>query len=305
METIRNFRQMIEHLRSLPEKKRVVVACPHDAHTLEALKMALDDRLILLSMVVTPPFVSLCQELSTDYPGMVDYFVEADIDSAIAKAVALIRGGQGNVLMKGTVNTDNLLRAVLNKEHGLLPKGRVLTHLALTELSTYPKLLVLSDAAVIPQPTYEQYRAMLGYALQCCRRCGIEVPKVALIHCTEKTSEKFPVTLSYQQLKQDATDGVFGTALVDGPMDVKCACDKESAVIKKIDSPVAGDADVLIFPDLEAGNAFYKALSFFANASMAGALVGASCPMVVSSRSDSVYSKYASLALACLLENES
>ena len=221
-------------------------------------------------------------------------------DKAAQEGVALVREGHADVLMKGIINTDNLLRAVLNKEHGLLPQGNVLSHITVAQIPTYNKLLFFSDAAVIPRPTLAQFEAMLKYDLEVCRRLGISEPRVALIHCTEKINEKFPHTLDYAVLKERAASGAYGSMFLDGPMDVKTACDAHSGEVKGISSPVVGHADLLIFPNIESGNTFYKTVSLFGDANMAGMLRGTIAPVVVPSRADSGNSKYYSLALACV-----
>ena len=141
----------------------------------------------------------------------------------------------------------------------------------------------------------------LRYDLEVCRRMGIEAPRVALIHCTEKVNEKFPHTLDYVTLKERAAAGAYGNMYLDGPMDVKTACDAHSGEVKGISSPVVGHADLLIFPNIESGNTFYKTVSLFGDANMAGMLRGTASPVVVPSRADSGNSKYYSLALACEL----
>ena len=141
---------------------------------------------------------------------------------------------------------------------------------------------------------------MLRYDLEVCRRMGIEAPRVALIHCTEKVNEKFPHTLDYVTLKERAAAGAYGNMYLDGPMDVKTACDAHSGEVKGISSPVVGHADLLIFPNIESGNTFYKTVSLFGDANMAGMLRGTVSPVVVPSRADSGNSKYYSLALACV-----
>ena len=204
------------------------------------------------------------------------------------------------MLMKGIINTDNLLRAVLNKEHGLLPKGNVLSHITVAEIPTYNKLLFFSDAAVIPSPTMNHFEAMIRYNVDVCRKMGISAPRVALVHCTEKVNEKFPFTLDYVALKEKAEAGEFGEMFLDGPMDVKTACDSHSGEVKGISSPVVGHADMIIFPNIIAANTFYKTLSLFGDANMAGMLQGTTAPVVVPSRADSGTSKFYSLALACV-----
>lgn len=214
--------------------------------------------------------------------------------------MALVRAGEADVLMKGLLNTDNLLRAVLDKENGLLPRGRVLSHITASQIPGHDRLLFFSDAAVIPFPTPEQRAAQVGYMAEVVRAFGIECPRIALIHCSEKSSPKFPVTADYAALKEQAAAEAFGCATIDGPMDVKTACDPHSGAVKGIVSPINGQADAMLMPDIESGNVFYKTLTCFAGATNAGMLVGTSAPVVLPSRSDSTRSKLYSLAMACL-----
>ena len=223
----------------------------------------------------------------------------ATVEESAAQAVRMVRQGEAQAIMKGIVNTDVLLKAVLNKEEGLLPKDAVISHVSAIKLPTYHKLLFVTDVAVIPYPTLEQRRAMIQYAVNICKVYGITQPKVALIHCTEKISPKFPVTEDYAQLIDDCRNGMFGQAILGGPIDLKCAIDKEAAVIKKLDTPVAGDSDVLLMPDIQAGNVFYKTVTTITDAEVAVGLQGAACPISITSRSDSEVTKFNSLAMAC------
>lgn len=302
MNPIQNFHQLTSYLKSLNHRKRVAVVCPHDPHTEYAVKRALEEGFAEFILVADKCYVHRAEVIRDEYPSFVKVYEADNMDVAARKAVELIRCGEADILMKGIINTDNLLKAVLDKEKGLLPKGRVLTHITLAQIPAYPKFIFFSDSAVIPRPTYEQFRAMILYAVSVCHHCGLEEPRVALIHCSEKVNEKFPHTLDYVKLKADAVDGVFGQMQLDGPMDVKTACDLHSGDIKGLSSPVVGNADVLIFPNIESGNTFYKTVSLFARADMAGILQGTVCPVVVTSRSDSSISKYYSLALACITE---
>ncbi len=278
MDPIRNFEQLTSHLQTVSERKRVAVVCGTDDHTQYAINRAHKEGFA--------EFIMVGEGLSTD--------------DASREGVRLVRQGEADVLMKGIVNTDNLLRAILDKEQGLLPRGRVLTHLSVMKIPSYDKLLFFSDAAVIPSPTLEQKMAMIRYAIRSCECFGIEKPRIALIHCTEKVNPKFPHSVDYAKIVEMTREGEFGDAIIDGPMDVKTACESESGNIKGIHSPIGGEADVLIFPNIEAGNVFYKAVTCFAHADMAGVLQGTTCPVVLPSRSDSGLSKYYSLATACL-----
>ena len=299
MQHICDFHSLMSSLRSMPGRRRVAVACPSDAHTGYAITRALDEG--------TADFVLACcgaaawpiDDVCSRHVGRVELLSAPTPDEAARMAVGAVRQGRADVLMKGALNTDNLLRAVLDKERGLLLPGSVMSHLTAIESPDYPKLLFATDVAVIPKPTLEQFDAMLRYAVAACRRLGVDVPHVALIHCSEKTSDKFPQTLSYLELKRRAAAGAYGDAVVDGPMDVKTACDAHSAQLKGISSPVAGRADVLVFPGIEAGNTFYKTMSLFGHARMAGMLCGTTAPVVLASRADAGPAKYASLALAC------
>lgn len=228
-----------------------------------------------------------------------------DPADASAKAVELVRNGRTQVLMKGFVNTDVLLRAVLNKETGILPKGRILTHVTAAKISTYHKLLFFTDPAVIPYPTQEQRMAQIEYIADMCHKFHIPQPKISLIHCTEKVDERhFPFTEGYLELKQMAKDGKFGNCIVDGPLDLKTSCSAEALHAKKLESPIGGDADALIFPDIEAGNVFYKAITLFAQTETAAVLQGTLAPVVLPSRGDTVKSKFYSLALATMISTE-
>ncbi len=300
MEPISDFSTLLRRLHSSDDRKRVAVVCPGDPHTAYVIMRALQEGFAEFLLVADPTRLAHAEQLRSLHSEQIKVWEAATPEEAARKALSLVRDGQADVLMKGNLHTDILLRAVLDKEHGLLPSGNILSHLAVAQIPTYPKLLFFSDAAVIPRPTLPQFESMLRYGGQVCRRLGIDVPQVALVHCTEKVSPKFPHTGDYVTLKERAAAGAYGPMCVDGPLDVKTACDAHSGEVKGISSPVVGQADLLLFPNIETGNTFYKTLSLFARADMAGMLCGTAAPVVVSSRADSDLSKYYSLALACL-----
>lgn len=300
MEVLKSFQEMVVALRGRGLRQRIVAVCPHDECTEQVVRRALSEGIAHFVLVAEAAHTDVPKKIQADFPDAVEFMEAPTPDEAAALAVKVIKEGKGDVLMKGLINTDNLLRAVLKKEIGLLPPGGVLTHVSVAETPLYHKLLCFSDAAVIPRPELHHFRAMVKGNVALCHNLGIEEPRVALIHCTEKVNEKFPHTLDYVQLKKDVEEGMFGKAVVDGPMDAKTACDLHSGQVKGIASPVVGNADILIFPNIESGNVFYKTLSFFGKADMAGMLMGAEAPVVVPSRSDSETSKYNSLILACL-----
>ena len=300
MQPIRNFDELTAHLKTLDSRKRVAVVCANDANTEYAIGRALEEGIADFYLIGDSAFLDPYPTLKR-YPEHIHVVHVDDPDKAARQAVQLVRDGKADILMKGIINTDNLLHAILDKEQGLLPRGKVLTHLAMMQIPAYHKLLFFSDAAVIPRPTLQQRIEMIWYAIHACRRFGIDRPRIALIHCTEKVSAKFPHSLDYVNIVELAEAGEFGDVIIDGPLDVKTACEKTSGDIKGIASPIDGEADVLIFPNIESANAFYKAVSLFAHADMAGVLQGPICPVVLPSRSDSGLSKYYSMAMACLM----
>lgn len=276
MKTIHNFEELRERLRQ-GEPCRVAAIEATDSHSSEAVETAVREGWAKVTNLTT-----------------------GDPQRSADEAVQMVRNGEADVIMKGIINTDVLLRAVLNKEHGLLPKGNVLTHLSAIYLPMLGRIILMGDPAVIPYPTLEQREAMIRYTVKLAAAYGIKEPRIALIHCTEKVSEKFPLTLDYVQLIEKSKRGEFGKAIVDGPTDLKCAICKESADIKGIVSPLEGRADMLMMPDIEAGNVFYKTLTAFTDAQLAVGLMGAACPISLTSRSDSMETKLNSLAMACL-----
>lgn len=302
MEPIRNFSQLTAHLQTLKKRKRITVVCANDENTEYAINRALEEGIAEFLMIGDAAVLEKYPSLKK-YPEYVSVIDIKDSDEAAREAVRIIREGGADILMKGIINTDNLLHAILDKEKGLLPKGKVLTHLSVMQIPTYDKLLFFSDAAVIPRPTLQQRIEMVWYAIHTCRHFGIEQPRISLIHCTEKVSAKFPHSLDYVNIVELAEAGEFGDVIIDGPLDVKTSCEKSSGNIKGIASPINGEADVLIFPNIESANAFYKAVSLFAHADMAGLLQGPVCPVVLPSRSDTGLSKYYSMAMACITSN--
>lgn len=299
MSEIRTFQEIYDRLGLQEQRKRIAVVCPDDECTRSAILKALRGGMADFLLVSSADALSTLPLEIVDSPRVLTRAAETP-DEAAAMCVDAVRAGEADILMKGLINTDNFLRAILNKDRGLLPKGAVLTHLSAAQLPGYHKLIFFGDVAVIPYPTLEQRVAMLQYNIATCRRFGIERPKVALIHFTEKVNEKFPNSVAYVRLEEMASEGVFGAVDMGGPMDVKTACDRHSAEVKGIESAVCGDSDLLMFPNIEAGNTFYKTISIFGGADIAGILQGAICPVILSSRSDSSASKLSSMALACV-----
>ena len=275
MKTISTLNDMRKHVVLNGKRLRIAVVRANDDATREAL-----------------------QQVEHEHLADIIYIEESEPEVAATKAVYMVRNGEADVLMKGLIGTDQLLRAILDKQKGLLPIGHVLTHLAVAEIPTYRKLLFFTDAAVIPYPTLEQRSEQVGYAATVCHKMGIDEPRIALIHCSEKTGKQFPFVKDYYIIKERAKEGEFGNCIVDGPLDVKTACSLHALQAKGLESTLYGDADVLVMPDIEAGNTFYKSMTLFAHTHTAGILCGASNPVVIPSRGDDAESKYNSILFA-------
>ncbi|PKP15486.1 MAG: phosphate acetyltransferase [Bacteroidetes bacterium HGW-Bacteroidetes-22] len=284
--------------------RRIAVAAAEDANTLGAVVRAVNDGFAEAILIGDRRAIEQTASAAGIHINPAWIVDAGDHACAVACAVQMVRTGKADVLMKGLVNTDLFLKAVLNTETGLLPKGRVMSYVCAVEVPDYPKLMFITDTAVLPFPDLNQKEAMLRYALSMARRFGIAEPKVALIGASEKVSPNFPNSIDYALLSKMAERGQFGKCLVDGPLDIFLACDPASAAIKGVPTPIAGQADVLLFPSLEACNAFYKGLMLFAGGELAGMICGPDKPVVVMSRSESENSKYYCIALSCLMADE-
>lgn len=300
MQPILCFDSLTRHLLQTGRSFRLAVVCGTDESTAKAVMRAVRHGFAQAVFVGGVSEVKK-QPCVSEHNGQNVRFVEAEShEQAAATAVRIVREGGADVLVKGLLHTATLLRAVLDKKEGILPPGSVLTHIAAAEIPGCHKLLFLSDAAVIPYPTHEQRAAQVGYMADLLHKMGIEEPRISLVHCAETVSEKFPHTLGYAELCGRAREGEWGKCIVDGPLDLRTSCDPVALRVKGIRSPLEGKADALIVPDIEVGNAVYKALPLFAHARLAGTLCGTTAPVVLPSRGDDEDAKYNSLALATL-----
>ncbi len=299
MEQIRNFQELTAHLSARADRKKIAVVCADDPETQYAIERALRERIADFILVGDSRKLRDAAFVN-EFADRIEIVDEPDSDTAARRAVELAREGRAGALMKGIINTDNFLRAILNKETGILPQGSLLTHMTAAQVPGMNRLLFFSDVAVIPYPTLEQKEKIINLDLPMLRHFGIERPKVALIHFTEKVNPKFPNSVDAKTLVEMAADGAFGDAALAGPMDVKTACDHHSAQVKHLESEVAGEADLLVFPNIESANTFYKTLTYFGHAEVAGMLLGPKCPVVLTSRADTGLSKFYSLAMAVL-----
>lgn len=297
---ITRLEQMIEAARA-KTRKRLVAAYANDSHTIEAVAQASDLGIVEGILVGDEATIlQSCHELGID-PKNFRIVHEADEQKAAHKAVELIVKGEGDILMKGLVSTDKYMRAILNKEAGLMPPKAVLSHVTVMENANYPKLLIVGDVAIIPAPDLDQKVAITNYLIQTAHALQIKNPKVALIAATEQMLPGMQACVDAGIISKMADRGQIKGAVVDGPLSLDAAIDPESASIKKLKSEVAGDADCLLFPNIEAGNVFYKFNTKLAKGEQGAIVVGARCPAVLSSRGDSALTKTYSIALAALV----
>lgn len=291
--------QIVELVQSKP-KKRLVAANANDAHTIEAVSAAVDLNVIDATLVGdTACIEKVCKEHNIDINKF--KIVHETVDTkAAATACDLINNGEGDILMKGLLPTDKYMRAILNKDRGLCPPKATLTHVTVIENPAYHKLLTVGDVAVIPLPDLKQKQVILKYLVQTAHALQIEMPKVALITCSEQMLTGIPACVDAAIVAKDA-ERTNMKAYVEGPISLDLAIDKESADIKHFTNPVAGDADCLLFPNIETGNVFYKCCTKFSKAELGACLMGAKVPCVLSSRGDSAKTKMYSISLAALI----
>lgn len=298
MKTISSFNELAECLVNKNRRTRIVAANATDAHTLESIARAVKMGFAEAFLVGNLKEIESVQHLSSDFIHIID--IEDKVE-ATKEAVRMVRENEADVLMKGLINTDILLKAILDKEKGILKHGTVMTHVGILQIPKYHKLLFFTDAAVIPSPNLEQRINQIKYAISVAKSFGVQKPKISLLHASEKPNPKIQYTQDYLAIKEMYAKGEFGDVILDGPLDISLSIDKESIEIKGVNTPVNGDADILVFPNIESANCFYKGMTHFAGAEMAGILQGTDKPVILISRSDSSDSKFYSIAMACLV----
>ena len=297
---ITNFNDLFAELKAKGVCKRMVAAWGVDSHTIEAASLASDMGFVKVTLVGdTDMIAKVCEECKIDMAkfAIVD---EKDELKAVAKAVQMVHDGEGDVLMKGLCSTDKFLRAILNKEVGLLPPKGVLSHVGVIETPNYHKLMFISDMAVIPLPDFRQKVKLANYLIATARSFGIAMPKIAFIAASEQMLDSMPACIEGAMLAKMCDRGQI-KAIGDGPLALDVAIDEEAVQIKKLKSPVAGDADCMLFPNIESANVFWKTNSKLAKGvRQAGFLVGTKVPCILASRADSVDVKLNSIASAVI-----
>lgn len=297
---ITKLEQMYEVLQG-SEKKNLVAVWANDAHTISAVSQAIDLEIVNGTLVGDESEIKkVCEAEKIDINKFKIVHANSDNNAGVI-AVKLITDGQGDILMKGLLSTDKYMRAILNKEAGLLPPKAVLSHVTVIENSHYHKLLVVGDVAILPQPDLKQKVAIANYLIETAHALGIDKPKLSVVSASEQVLPSVESSVDASIISKMGDRGQIKGAVIDGPLSLDASIDLESAQTKGIGGEVAGNADCLLFPNLDAGNIFYKMNSKMSTAEMGAFVAGAKVPCVLSSRGDSTKTKLNSIALCALL----
>ena len=297
----------MQHLKEIVEearrrgKKRLAVAYGQDAHTLAAVYEAYKEGLVEPILYGDPQIIEqVCKEEKIDI-NIFKIIPESNDVKCVKLAVASAASGEADELMKGLVSTDKYMRGILNKEAGLFPPKGTLSHIAVLEIPGYNKLLTIADVAVIPLPDFKQKQILIGNLTKIANMIGVKTPKIACIAPSEQLLPSVISSTEAAMLAKMGDRGQLGNVIVDGPLSLDVALYKEAAEIKKVKgSAVAGDADCLLFPNIESGNVFFKAATHMGGSELAAMVMGTNVPCVLTSRGDSSLTKLYSIALACL-----
>ncbi|MRZ81558.1 phosphate butyryltransferase [Paeniclostridium sordellii] len=296
---MRSFNDVIRYAKERGPKT-ISVACSQDKEVLIAVEMAKKEGIANAILVGDIEKTNtIANELNIDLSGY-DLIDEKDLTQASLKAVSLVSEGKADMVMKGLVDTSIILKAVLDKEVGLRT-GKVLSHVAVFDVNGYDRLFFITDAAMNLAPDLQTKKQIIENACIVAHALDIEEPKVAAICAKEKVNPKMTDTVDAKELEDMCKNGEIKGCIVGGPFALDNAVSEEAAKHKGMDNPIAGKADILLAPDIEAGNILYKSLVFFAESKNAGVIVGAKAPIILTSRADSEETKLNSIALGVLM----
>lgn len=300
----KNFEELLGLVRG--KTNRIVVPGANNAEVLTACRMGVENRIISGGILIGP--MAQVREMAAGVGLKLDIFELVDMSDYAEMcntAVDMVKAGKGDFLVKGLVDTKFYMKAILRKEIGAVPEGRVLSHFVLFELANYHKLFAITDAAIMINPTVEQKVKITENAVEIMRALGVEKPNVSVVCPVEKVNPKIPSTLDAEALVKLNRDGVLKNCVVEGPYDVYISFSKELAAEKGIKGAVVpGETDIALMPDLDAGNLVYKSLSYFgAGMKAATVLAGSNLVVILPSRTDSPVTKLHSIALACFLKD--
>ena len=291
-----------QQLLSRPQKQRLGVVAAQDAHTLEAVAHASAYNLIDPILIGDETLITSTWKQVTD-AALPEIIHKASIEDCISIALRMVLAGKLSCIMKGKVETGALMKSVVNKETGI-GLGGILSIVAVMESPYYHKLFAVTDVGLLTYPNLEQLKGALQNATVVMRSIGVDCPKVAVLAAVEKVNPKMPETVNAAELKRMQQDGELADCLVEGPIYYDLCMDPEAAAVKGYDSPVAGDPDILVVPDIVSGNLLSKSLTCTGGAKTCGIVCGAKVPIVLTSRSATAEDKYMSIVLSALVGSQ-
>lgn len=299
---LKSFSEIFEQVK-LNERKRIAVAAAQDEPVLEAIRDAISIGMVDAILVGDKDkIIEIADKINFSVNDL-EIIHEPDNNKAALKAVELVSSGKAHMVMKGLLETSTILKAVLNKEIGLRT-GRLMSHVAVFEIPGFDRLIYVTDAALNMYPDLKAKVDILNNAVSVAHALNNEKPKVAPICAVEVVNPDMPATIDASLLSKMNERGQIKGCVVDGPLATDNALSEEAAHHKKINSPVAGKADILLLPNIEAANVMYKTLTYTTNSKSGGIIVGASAPVVLTSRADSPESKLNAIALAALVSSK-
>ncbi|MDL2218726.1 phosphate butyryltransferase [Ruminococcaceae bacterium OttesenSCG-928-O06] len=297
---LKSLDQMNEMLRQNPTKSRMGVVAAHDEHTLQAVSAAVRDGLVEPVLYGFADKTAEIWKAVADGLPMPEIVACDDVQECVAKAMLAVNQGQLQCVMKGILDTAIIMKGVVNSETGIRASD-TLSSFALLESPYYHKLFGLTDPGIVIQPTLQQKVGIINNAVEAMHKLGVETPKVAVLSAMEHVNPKMPDSVEAAELKKMNQEGLITGCIVEGPISYDIAMNAEAAQIKGFDSPVAGDADIVIMPEISAGNIAVKALMDTGGAISAGTALGAKVPLVLASRGSSARDKYLSIVLSALV----
>ena len=299
-----NFDELIAKVKGAPEKKIMAVACANDDHTLEAVVNARREGIIEPLLVGDKKIIKeILEKLGEEIPEESIFDVPADdLQKACETAVKLVREGRANFLMKGKVDTKIILKEVVNKEYGL-GTGKLMSHFTMFQIPSYHKLILPVDGGMVTYPDLEQKKQIIENTVETLRSMGYDCPKVGVLACVEKVNPKMPESVEAAELQKMNENGEIKNCIVEGPIQYDCVMRKDLAEFKGLDSKIAGDPDILVAPNIHAGNIMGKMYAISCGGKMAGFIVGAKCPIVMVSRGSTAEEKYLSIVVSAAAAN--
>ena len=293
---IKNFEQLKEMLKAMPVKRKVAVVPAQDEHTLEAISHAYRDGMVEQVLIGDEPKIrEILAQIGTDADKMTIIHVE-DPTEAIQKAADMARDGEVDCIMKGKTETGALMKVLVNRERGIR-KNDTMSLLAFMESPNYHKVFAITDVGLLTYPSKDQKKAAIQNAVEAFHALGVEQPKVAILAAVEKVNPKMKETVEAAEIKEEGVEG----CIIEGPISYDLAMDPASAPIKGYVSPVAGDADLLVVPDIVSGNIAAKTITVIGGGRTGGVVLGAKVPVLLVSRAASADDKYMSIVIAALV----